>query len=69
MEGQVQVLNKSKEEAKDVAEKLLDKVGMLDKADSYQVNYQVDKPNVLQLLDISNASEYILLDEPTSAWI
>lgn len=48
----INVMNKSKEEAIQIACKYLERVGLLDKKMFIQISYQEDKNNVLQLLEV-----------------
>ncbi|XIF19998.1 MAG: amino acid ABC transporter ATP-binding protein [Acetilactobacillus jinshanensis] len=68
MIGQTQVLHKSKAQAKATSLKLLDRVGLKDKADQYPSALsggQAQRVAIARSLAMN--PEYMLLDEPTSA--
>ncbi|MCI5775971.1 MAG: amino acid ABC transporter ATP-binding protein [Aerococcus sp.] len=68
MEGPVQVKKEDKTEVKARAEKLLDHVGLLDKADQYPNDLSGgQKQRVAIARALAMAPEFLLLDEPTSA--
>ncbi|WP_320005806.1 amino acid ABC transporter ATP-binding protein [Maridesulfovibrio sp.] len=68
MEGQVTVLGKSKEEARDVAFQMLDKVGLSDRATVYPVTLSGgQKQRVAIARALAMKPKMMLFDEPTSA--
>lgn len=67
-EGPIQVLGVSKEEAKQEAMRLLDKVGLADKAGSYPEMLSGGQAQRVAIArSLAMHPEYVLLDEPTSA--
>ncbi|GKT15643.1 ectoine/hydroxyectoine ABC transporter ATP-binding protein EhuA, partial [Aduncisulcus paluster] len=68
MEGQVTVLGKSKEEAREVALQMLEKVGLSDRATVYPVTLSGgQKQRVAIARALAMKPKMMLFDEPTSA--
>ena len=66
--GEIQVLGKSKEEAEQTANEYLQKVGLLEKKDSYPNNLSGgQKQRVAIARALCMAPDMMLFDEPTSA--
>lgn len=66
--GPLFLLKKTKEEAEEIAKEMLNKVGVLDKADDYPIKLSGgQKQRVAIARSLAMSPEVILFDEPTSA--
>lgn len=66
--GPLFLLKKSKEEAEEIAKEMLDKVGVLDKANEYPIKLSGgQKQRVAIARSLAMSPDVILFDEPTSA--